>query len=149
VPVGGRLRLFGAVAVTMGPAHDAEAPLPPGGADAIAPRTVRRGPGTNYRRWWNNPWAVVEGGGQRRAGAWTPDDAARLRALVDEAHDAGLWIRFYTLNGYAPGEGRGWHDGYNFGSRGAVEARWRAARDAGVDFVATDQYEEYAAFMRR
>jgi hypothetical protein len=149
VPVGGRLRLFGAVAVTMGPAHDAETPLPPGGADAIAPRTVRRGPRTNYRRWWNNPWAVVEGGGQRRAGAWTPGDAARLRALVDEAHDAGLWIRFYTLNGYAPGEGLGWHEGYNFGSRAAVETRWRAARDAGVDFVATDQYEEYAAFMRR
>ena len=149
VPVGRALRLFGAVSVTMGPAYDADAPLPPGGPDAIAARTVRRGPRTNYRRWWNNPWAVVEGGGQRRAGAWTPADAARLRVLVDQAHGAGLWIRFYTLNGYTKGEGRGWHEGYNFGSRAAVEARWRAARDAGVDFVATDQYEDYAAFVRR
>jgi hypothetical protein len=145
----GRLRLFGAVEVSMGPAYDADAPLPSGGADALAPREVRRGPRTNYRRWWNNPWAVVEGGGQRRAGAWTREDATRLRTLVDEAHGAGLWIRFYTLNGYAPGQGRGWHEGYNFGSRAAVEARWRATRESGVDFVATDQYEDYAAFMRR
>ena len=149
VPVGARLRLFGAVAVTMGSAFDPDVPLPPGGADAIAPRIVRRGPRSNYRRWWNNPWAVVEGGGQTRAGEWTSADAARLRGLVGEAHEAGLWIRFYTLNGYAQGEGRGWHEGYNFGSRAAVETRWRAAGEAGVDFVATDQYEDYAAFMRR
>jgi hypothetical protein len=30
----------------------------------------------------------------------------------------------------------------------AAEIRWRAARDAGVDFIATDQYEELAAFLR-
>ena len=33
---------------------------------------------TNYRRWWNNSWAVVEEGGQRNAGPWTPAAAARL-----------------------------------------------------------------------
>ena len=40
------------------------------------------------------------------AGDWTPDDAARLAALVADAHAHGLWIRFYTLNGVA-GRARG------------------------------------------
>ena len=50
----------------------------------------------------------------------------RLRALVDHAHKMGYWIRFYTLNGYAPAENRGWDDNYNFGSRAAVSARLSA-----------------------
>ena len=33
---------------------------------------------TNYRRWSNNPWSVVEPEGQNRAGEWTADDARRL-----------------------------------------------------------------------
>ena len=41
---------------------------------------------TNYRRWVNFPWAVVERGGQVEAGAWTPADAARLGALTALAH---------------------------------------------------------------
>jgi hypothetical protein len=28
-----------------------------------------------------------------------------------------------------------------------VELRWKAALDAGVDLIASDQYEELAAFM--
>jgi hypothetical protein len=146
VPAGGHLRLFGAVAVER--AARASAP-PDTPDDAIAPRGAVPGPRTNYRRWWNNPWAAVEGGGPPRAGAWTAADDARLRALVRQAHDAGLWIRFYALNGHAPGHGRGYHEGYNFGSRAAVEARWRAVVAAGVDFVATDQYEAFAAFKQQ
>jgi hypothetical protein len=61
----------------------------------------------------------------------------------------GYWIRFYTLDGFAPAENRGWDANYNFGSRAAVEQRWRAAIAAGVDLIATDQYEDLAAFMRR
>jgi len=38
--------------------------------------------------------------------------------------------------------------GYNFGSREKVEARWKAALDAGVNLIATDQYEDLGAFMR-
>jgi len=102
---------------------------------------------TNYRRWWNNSWFVVEEGGQRRAGAWTSADAARLRALVDHAHRMGYWIRFYTLDGFAPADDRGWGDAYNFGAPEAVHLRWKAALNAGVNLIATDQYEDLAAFM--
>ncbi|MBZ5595303.1 MAG: hypothetical protein LAP39_23925 [Acidobacteriia bacterium] len=103
---------------------------------------------TNYRRWWNNSWFEVEEGGQNKAGDWTPADARRLRALVDHAHQLGYWIRFYTLDGFTPEENRGWDNSYNFGSRQAVEARWRAAIEASVDLIAADQYEDLAAFMR-
>ena len=54
----------------------------------------------------------------------------------------GLWLRFYTLNGHQADHGRGWTAGYNFGSIEAVRARWNAAIASGVDFIATDQYEE-------
>ena len=102
---------------------------------------------TNYRRWWNNSWYEVEEGGQTKAGDWTRADAARLRALVDHAHKLGYWIRFYTLDGFTPAEDRGWDKGYNFGSRAAVEARWKASIKAGVNFIATDQYEDLAGFV--
>jgi glycerophosphoryl diester phosphodiesterase len=115
----------------------------------LAPQALLPDPPTNYRRWWNNSWYAVEEGGQRRAGEWTAADDRRLRALVDHAHKMGYWIRFYTLDGYTPDENRGWDDNYNFGSRVAVEARWQAAIAAGVDLIATDQYEDLAAFSRR
>jgi hypothetical protein len=51
-----------------------------------------------------------------------------------------LWIRFYTLNG-EDGKPAG---GYNFGSAAAVLTRWKAAIDAQVDFLATDQYAQLA-----
>ena len=59
-------------------------------------------------------------------------------------------IRFYTLNGHSSADTalRGWTSSYNFGSLAAVTIRWRAARDAGVDFVASDQYEECAKTLR-
>jgi hypothetical protein len=125
VPVGSRLRLFGAV--QAGNLH-----------------------ATNYLRWSNNPWSAVEAEAQNRAGRWTNDEKDRLRALVDRAHAGGLWIRFYTLNGHTPEEGErmGYSPEYNFGSLDAARTRWRAAIDAGVDFIATDQYEELAASLR-
>jgi hypothetical protein len=105
---------------------------------------------TNYHRWWNNPWSVVEIGGQRKAGAWTSEDNARLRGLVRSAHDAGLWIRFYTLNGHDPAdESGGWSAGYNFGTEAAARERWVAAIEAGVDFIAIDQYELFAQTLHR
>ena len=127
VPVGGTLLLFGAVTTTV-PAR-----------------------ATNYRRWSNNPWNVIEPEGQNGAGEWTAEEADRLARTVRAAHQAGLWIRFYTLNGHSTerGEHMGWTPGYNFTSLDAVNVRWRAAIDAGVDFIATDQYEEFAQISSR
>ena len=77
------------------------------------------------------------------------DDPARQ--LVGRAHGNGLWIRFYTLNGHPAGdaEANGWSKGYNFGSLDAARSRWQAARDAKVDFVATDQYEAFHEAVSR
>jgi hypothetical protein len=146
VPVGGKLRLFGTVPPTA---------LPPGGtaeeraaaAVAATPEVLIPSGATNYRRWTNFSWAVVEAGGQNKAGTWTKEDDARLRAIVSRAHRMGLWVRFYTLNGHAPPEGRGWTSSYNFGSVAAVRERMAAARDAGVEFIASDQYEELGAVL--
>jgi len=109
----------------------------------VAPNLIINNPATNYRRWWNNPWGRVEAGGQRNAGDWTGVDMKRLEALTDHAHDLGYWIRFYTLNGHGRTD-LGWGGGYNFGSLESVAERWKAVREAGVDFVATDMYEEFA-----
>ena len=38
----------------------------------------------------------------------------------------------------------GWTKSYNFGSLAQARLRWQAAIDAGVDFIATDQYEAFA-----
>ena len=86
VPLGERLLAFGAVHTE--------------GKNPMSPAEVMvREPANNYRRWWNNPWSVVERGGQRKAGPWTTQDEIRLRQLVTRAHELGLWIRFYTLDG--------------------------------------------------
>jgi hypothetical protein len=104
---------------------------------------------TDYRRWWNNSWYEVEEGGQRHAGEWTKADAARLQALVDYAHKSGYWIRFYTLDGFSDGTANGWFSDYNFGSLQAAQVRWQAAIKAGVNFIATDQYEDLAKTMHK
>ena len=149
VPVGQRLRLFGAIALQP-PAIDGmsrQESLEKFRADLPAHPLPRA---TNYRRWWNAPWAVVEAGGQAKAADWTADEDARLRTLVRRAHEASLWIRLWTLNGHPAGEEKqaGWSASYNVGSKEAVELRWRAAIAAGADFVATDQYEAFAAALR-
>jgi len=94
---------------------------------------------------------VVEQGGQQHAASWTGTDERRLRSLVRHAHDLGLWIRFYTLDGATQKEEsrNGWFRSYNFGSPAAAEQRWRAAQQAGVDYLASDQYEQLGACLRR
>ena len=150
VPVGARLRLLGS-------AHTREVEAGPMKrrihlAATLAPEKLLTDPPTNYRRWWNNSWYLVEEGGQKKARAmgkaWTEADDGRLRALVDYAHRLGYWIRFYTLDGFPADDQHGWDEGYNFGSREAVLARWKAALSAGVNFIATDQYEDLAAVMK-
>lgn len=146
VPAGGSLLVFGTT-----PSPD----LPRSEDPEVRARTLVTAtpaalvstPATNYRRWTNFSWHVVEQGGQPRAGSWTPEDAARLQAIVSRAHEQGLWIRFYTLNGHGADANRGWTGSYNFGSARAVNDRWRAAIKAGVDLVATDQYEDFARML--
>jgi len=145
VPTGARLRLFGSAhtkAIPAQPRREHEhllATLPP--EELLAERA------TTYRRWWNNSWHEVEEGGQPTAGVWTAGKERRLRALVDHAHRMGYWIRFFTLDGFSPAEDQGWDQNYNFGSSAAAAIRWRAALAAGVNFIATDQYESLRAVM--
>jgi hypothetical protein len=146
VPAGKKLRVFGSAHTAAVQADTREArehllaTLPPEKLLTTRP--------TNYRRWWNNSWFEVEEGGQHKAGDWTPEDDRRLRALVDYAHHQGFWIRFYTIDGFLPGEDRGWGNAYNFGSHEAAAIRWKAALDAGVNLIASNQYEELARAMK-
>ena len=137
VPAGGRLLVFGAAPTNT---QNLEA----------APELIEPNAADNYHRWWNNSWRVVEAVGQASAGAWTPEKEARLNSLVRHAHAKNLWIRFYTLDGASKTElsCNGWFNGYNFGSRDAVRARWQAAAVAGVDYIASDQYEELGMFLQ-
>jgi len=130
LPVGAPVLAFGAV-------HSADKD------PRSTPEQIDTERATDYRRWWNNAWTVVEPAGQSHAGAWTPEKMQRLRALVKRAHANGLWIRFYTLDGSPASDlsCNGWFRGYNFGSLVAAQQRWRAAIDAGVDYIASDQYE--------
>ena len=147
LPVGAKLRLFGAIPVNVehrvGKGPEAVDKLA-----TVAPEELIASKATNYRRWANFPWAVVERGGQAKAAEWSLHDGSRLKALVDRAHAQGLWIRFYTLNGHAPAEAQGWTESYNFGSLAEAQARWKAARAAGVDFIASDQYEALASVLQ-
>ena len=125
VPVGGKLRLFGS-------AHTKDL-------------TARA---TNYRRWLNYSWHEVEPEGQPKATDWTPAKAAKLKSMVETAHRLGYWLRFYTLDGFTEAENQGWFPGYNFPSRASAEVRWNAAFQAGVDLIASDQYEALSAFLK-
>ncbi len=140
VPEGGLLRVFGSAATVRQKK----------GEPLLSPENTVSAPPTNYRRWWNSAWNAIELGGQREAGDWTAADERRLRAIVDYGHKLGYAMRFYTLNGHTPEAGKenGWDPNYNFGSREAVEKRWRAAIQTGVDFIATDQIEDLAAAMK-
>jgi hypothetical protein len=137
IAVGETLLVFGATR------SHAEAPSAP--AESLAPEGA-----DNYHRWWNNAWRVVEAAGQANAGEWTREKESRLNDLVRYAHQKGLWIRFYTLDGVSAADEscRGIFHVYNFGSRGAVEKRWKAAAEAGADYIATDQYEDLGRLLR-
>jgi hypothetical protein len=95
-------------------------------------------PATPYRRFLSLHWSHVERGGPARAGDWTDAEAARLAALVGHAHARGFRVRFYCLDGHLGAVG----SSYRFADDDAARVRWVAAADAGVDWVATDEYRE-------
>ena len=148
VPVGAKLRVFGSAH-----SHPIPKDMPMQElmhwAVIISPDELLSEAPTNYRRWWNSSWYPVEEGGQSRAGEWTAADDQRLRALVDHAHKMGYWVRFYTLDGFTPAQDQGWGHDYNFGSKEAVIPRWKAAAAAGVNFIASDQYEDLAPYLKQ
>lgn len=149
VPEGGRLLVFGSartnrVDMPEGLSRREQAAFP----TTIAPEALLTEPATNYRRWWNNGWRIIEQPSARSTLPLPAETEARIRAFAAHAHAMGYWIRFYSLNGYAENPAQGWNPFYNFGSLAAVQARWLAAKDAGVDFIASDQYEDLAATVR-
>jgi hypothetical protein len=141
VPVGQRLRAFGAIPSAVAPGATNEERT--ANLSRMSVEQVIAPKGSNYTRWVNFPWAVVEPGGQKNAGAWDAADVARLDALVKRAHAQNLWIRFYTLDGFM-NDGDGLTNSYDFGSDAAVKLRWHATIAAGADFIATDHYERFA-----
>lgn len=148
LPVGGRLRLFGSAHTHPTPKGMPKNELMHWAVN-VTPEDLLNERPTNYRRWWNSSWYAVEEGGEPKAGEWTAADNQRLKALVDHAHKMGFWVRFYALDGFAPSEDQGWGQGYNFGSREAVIPRWKAAIAAGVNFIATNQYEGLATYLKQ
>ncbi len=148
LPVGAHLRLFGSAHTHPSPKNMTKEQLAHWAVTATPEELLSEKP-TNYRRWWNSSWYTVEEGGEPRAGDWTAADNQRLRALVDHGHAMGFWVRFYALDGFAPAEDQGWGSSYNFGSREAVTLRWKAAIAAGVNFIATNQYEALATYLKQ
>jgi hypothetical protein len=138
IPVGGKLLTFGAV---HSDTHDL----------AATANHIETENATNYRRWWNNSWTVIEPEGQPHATAWTPAKNARLKSFVAQAHARGLWIRFYTLDGASKADqsANGWFEEYNFPSLDAARLRWVACIRDGVDYLASDQYELVSASVRK
>jgi hypothetical protein len=137
ISVGSRLVTSGAVHTNM--------------SDRSAfPEIIESDPETNYRRWWNNPWTVIEQNGQPLSGPWTEAKTKRLRAFVAHAHKQSLWIRFYTLDGASVQDqsANGWAKIYNFPTLEDAIVRWVQATAAGVDFIASDQYELEASIVR-
>lgn len=149
IPLGGRLLVFGS-------ARTQRVPMPEGlsrreqadWSSTVAPADMLSERASNYRRWWNNSWRVIESRPGRDGAEVGAQTRARLEAFARHAHQKGYWLRLYAVNGYDRTPRLGWSPLYNAGSLEAAQHRWRAARDAGVDFIATDQYEAAADALR-
>ena len=151
VPVGGKIRVFG----TATKFDENPGKLPRERKEEAIALMAGRDPeqlvskkADNYRRWFGVNWAFIEKGGETKAGDWSAAKAERLKKFVDYGHRLGYLVGFYCLNGYTASEDQGWDKDYNFGSRGAVEPRWKAAIQAHADFISTDQYETVSQVIR-
>ena len=100
-------------------------------------------PATPFYRVFNFEWKHIERDKNRDAGPFTAAESARLAALVKLAHDKGYWVRTWTLNA----TNDDWGSDQCFGSKPALLERWRAALEAGLDMIATDEYELAGEFL--
>ena len=148
VPVGGKMRIFGAAQTFTQDRAAVAAGQPRVELSEIAPEKYFLGPATNYRRWLARPWDLIEKGGVAKSEDWTPAEEQRLNSVTNHAHKLGYLMGFYHMNGHAPGAGQGWEEANNFGSLERGKLRWSACIKAGVDFISTDQYEEVAGLIR-
>jgi len=137
IAVGDNLITFGAVRTDV---HDMSSPA----------NKIETEKASNYRRWWNNPWTVIEPEGQPNARSWTPQKHERLSSFVNQAHARGLWIRFYTLDSATKDEqdANGWFAGYAFPSLEDARLRWIDCIRDRVDYLASDNYELVSALVR-
>jgi hypothetical protein len=87
---------------------------------------------TAYFRFLAFHWGAIERGGPPSAGEWTP------------AHRRGFRVRIYCLNGHSGPLG----GSYRFADQSTARARWLAAAAAGVDWVASDEYQELVDTLR-
>ena len=143
-----------AAAVRLG-AHESDPGAAEGGARSPARDAAAVGTASGCRRRPIAAGGTTRGTPSKKAASTRPASGPR-RTIAACARwsitrtSSGYWIRFYTLDGFAPGESKGWDQSYNFGSREAAIARWKAAVAAGVNLIATDQYEDFkAAVMKR
>lgn len=83
---------------------------------------------TGFYRVFNFEWKHVEQV-YRREEPLSGAERERLEALARAAHEKGYWLRTWTLNGS------------HFGGQEWVRERWETARLAGVEMIATDEYE--------
>lgn len=101
-------------------------------------------PATVFYRVFNFQWIHIEREPNSKAGAFTAAEESRLRSLVETARQEGYWLRAWNLNATS----RAWSEEHNFGGPAALLERWRAALEAGVDMVATDEYDLAGRFTR-
>jgi hypothetical protein len=113
----------------------------------MTPEQVFTSKATTYRRWISADWAIIEKGGETKAGEWTKESEARLHQFVDYGHKMGYLVGVYCLDGYTAEENQGWDKDYNFGSKDKVLPRWKAAIRAKADFISTDQYEDLSKMI--
>ena len=99
---------------------------------------------TTYHRFVTIAWGHVERGGPALSRDWTKDEQSRLCSIVKRVHEQGFRVRFYCLNC----RGAGPLDPYAFPSSSAARLRWLAARRAGTDWIASDNYQELVEALK-
>jgi len=149
IPTGGKLYVFGSVSKPdPNPGRKLSKTEAVDRMANLDPEQIVSAKADNYHRWWGSDWAYIEKGGEERAGDWTAEEDKRLQHWIRYGHRLGYFVGFYCFDGFTAADNQGWEDEYNFGSKSAVSARWAGVAAAHADFIATDQYEDLAHFLR-